>query len=276
MTERQVQVGNVTIMAVQDTGLSGSPALMYPGVGSEAWQPWTHYLNPRGNVSLSIGTFVVRSAGKTILVDTGLGERQRPGYPPGNLLANLRSAGVAPEAVDIVINTHLHLDHVGWNTVERDGKRSPTFANARYMIVRDEWQYFSSSEKFNTADYMTECVLPLEGSGQLDLVEGEAQITADLRLVPAPGHTPAHACVGIVSAGERAMILGDLAHHPVQLTETAWEMAFDMDKALAVESRARIAQRLDEEQSLAIGGHFPTPGFGRLLRLDGRRTWQAL
>lgn len=276
MSDEQAQVGNVTIMAVQDTGLSGSPALMYPGVAAEAWQPWSHYLNPRGNVRLSIGTFVVRSAGKTVLVDTGLGERRRPGYPEGNLLANLRSAGVQPEDVDIVINTHLHLDHVGWNMVEREGGRVPTFPNARYLIVRDEWQFFSTNEAFNTADYMTECVLPLAESGQLDLVEGEAQVTPELRLVPAPGHTPAHACVAIVSGNERAMILGDLAHHPVQLTETAWEMAFDMDKALAVASRARIAERLEEERSLTIGGHFPAPGFGRLLRLDGRRTWQAL
>jgi glyoxylase-like metal-dependent hydrolase (beta-lactamase superfamily II) len=119
-------------------------------------------------------------------------------------------------------------------------------------------------------------VLPLEGTGQLDLVESAHAVTRDLTLVPAPGHTPAHACIGIVSGGERAMIIGDLAHHPVQLTETAWEMAFDMDKKLASETRERLAQRLEQEGGLTIGGHFPAPGFGRLVRLDGRRVWRAI
>jgi glyoxylase-like metal-dependent hydrolase (beta-lactamase superfamily II) len=272
----QVTVGNVTIMAVPDTGLSGSRPFMFPGVPEEAWQPWLHYLNPRGNLRMNIGSFVLRSDGRTVIVDTGLGETQREGYPPGNLLANLRAEGVPPEDVDIVLITHLHLDHVGWNTVVRDGRRVPAFPNARYVIVRDEWEAFTTDETLRAQVQIQECVLPLEGTGQLDLVEGTHVVTSELTLVPAPGHTPAHACLAVVSGGEKAMIIGDLAHHPVQLTETAWQMAFDMNKALAAESRERIAQRMEEEGSLAIGGHFPPPGFGRLVRIDGRRIWQAL
>lgn len=276
MMAEQVTVGNVTIMAVPDTGVSGSPPFMFPDVPEEAWQPWGHYRNPRGNLRMNIGSFVLRSDGRTVIVDTGLGETQREGYPPGNLLENLRAEGVPPEDVDIVLITHLHLDHVGWNTVLRDGKRVPAFPNARYVIVRDEWAAFTGDEKLRSQIQIQECVLPLEGTGQLDLVEGTHTVTPELTLVPSPGHTPAHACLAVVSGGERAMIIGDLAHHPVQLTETAWEMAFDMNKPLAVESRERIAQRLEEEGGLAIGGHFPPPGFGRLVRMDGRRIWQAL
>src|SRR3990170_4463291 len=120
MTE-QVQVGNVTIMAVPDTGVSGSRPFMFPEVGEDAWQGWEHYLNPRGNLRMNIGSFVLRSDGQTIVVDTGLGEKPRPGYPEGKLLANLHAEGIKPEDVDIVLITHLHVDHVGWNTVERDG-----------------------------------------------------------------------------------------------------------------------------------------------------------
>jgi glyoxylase-like metal-dependent hydrolase (beta-lactamase superfamily II) len=272
----QVQVGNVTIMAVADTYVSGDRPFMFPEVPDDAWRGWEHYFTSRGYLRMNIGTFVVRSDGRTILVDTGLGEVQREGYPPGRLLDNLRTEGVTPEDVDLVLITHLHVDHVGWNTVEREGRRVPTFPNARYLIVRAEWDAFTGDDELRARDYMQECVLPLEGTGQLDLVEGTHAVTRDLTLVPAPGHTPAHACIGIVSGGERAMIIGDLAHHPVQLTETAWEMAFDMNKKLASETRERMAQRLEQEGGLTIGGHFPAPGFGRLVMIDGGRVWQAL
>ena len=272
----QVQVGNVTIMAVPDTGVGGSPRFMFPDVPEEAWAPWRHYLNPRGNLRMNIGSFVVRSDGRTVLVDTGLGEKQREGYPEGRLLENLRAEGITPADIDLVLITHLHLDHVGWNTVERDGRRVPTFPNARYLIVRDEWQAFTSDDALRSREYMQECVLPLEDTSQLDLVEGTHALTRDLTLVPAPGHTPAHACLAVVSDGERAMIVGDLAHHPIQLTETAWQVWADMDKQQASVTRERLAQRMEEEGALAIGGHFPPPGFGRLVRIDGRRVWQTV
>ena len=272
----QVQVGNVSIMAVQDTPLSGSRPFMFPRVEEAAWEPWQHYLNPRGNLRLNVGSFVLRSDGRTVLVDTGLGEKQREGFPQGRLLENLSAAGVRVEDVDLVLITHLHIDHVGWNTLERDGRRIPTFANARYLIVREEWEFFTTDEEQRSTDHVRECVLPLADTGQLDLVEGNHVVTSELTLVPAPGHTPAHACVAVVSGGERAMIIGDLAHHPVQLTETAWEMVFDLNPALAKETRERITQRMEAEGGLVLGGHFPPPGFGRLVRLEGRRLWQAL
>src|SRR5262245_30951071 len=124
--------------------------------------------------------------------------------------------------------------------------------------------------------HIQENVLPLGGSGQLDLVEGTSAITSDLTLMPAPGHTPVHACIAVVSGGEQALIVGDLAHHPLQLTETTWEIAFDLDKQLAKEPRERIAQRMERDDGPTIGGHFPPPGFGRLVRIDGRRIWQGL
>jgi glyoxylase-like metal-dependent hydrolase (beta-lactamase superfamily II) len=183
---------------------------------------------------------------------------------------------VAPEDVDIVLISHLHLDHVGWNLVTRDGQRVPAFPNARYVIVRDEWDAFTNDPSLREQIHIQECVLPLEGTGQLELVEGTYTLTSELTLVPAPGHTPAHACLAVVSGVDKAMIVGDLAHHPVQLTETVWEMAFDMNKQLASETRERIARRIEADGGLAIGGHFPPPGFGRLVRIDGRRIWQAL
>lgn len=275
----QLAIGRVSIMAVPDTGVTGSPSFMFPQIEAERWAQWKQdfpqYFNPRGNLRMNIGTFVVRSAGKLILIDTGLGDKPREGYPPGNLLGNLASAGVSPDDVDLVVITHLHIDHVGWNTASRDGAWAPTFPRARYLIARREWEYFSQPEQAQKLEYMQDSVLPLAGSGQLDLVEETHAVTADLTLVPAPGHTPAHVCVAIVSDGARAMIIGDMAHHPVQLTETDWSVAFDLDPKLAAETRARMVERMEREDAVVIGGHFPSPGIGRLVRLGERRVWRA-
>jgi glyoxylase-like metal-dependent hydrolase (beta-lactamase superfamily II) len=272
----QVTVGKVTIMPVQDCAVSAGPDFMWPDVTEEQFAPWRHLLDGRGNLPLSIGTFVIRSEGKTVLIDTGLGDKPRENFPTGNMLENLRGAGVQADDVDLVVITHLHIDHVGWNTIASNGGWATTFPRARYVVVQEEWDYFTGDEGQRSQPYIQDSVLPLEASGQLELVDGSHTVTADLTLVPSPGHTPAHACVAVVSGAEKAIIVGDLAHHPLQLTETQWEVVFDFDKAMACRSREEIAQRMESEGALAIGGHFPWPGFGRLLRLEGRRTWQAL
>lgn len=275
MTE-QVAVGKVTILPVQDAAVSGSRGFMFGELPEERWDPWRHYMNERGNLRMNIGTFVVRSEGKTILVDTGLGDKPRPNYPPGNMLANLADAGVKPDDVDMVVITHLHIDHVGWNTVRGEDSWVPTFPRARYIIARPEWEYFSQPEQVAKAEYMTDSVLPLEGAGQLDLVEDTHAVDTNLTLVPSPGHTPGHVCVAIVSGAERAMIIGDAAHHPVQLTETEWSVMFDVNKVQAAKTRAKLVERMERENAVVIGGHFPPPGIGRLVRLGERRIWQAL
>ncbi len=271
----QLTIGNVTVLPVPDTGVSGSRTYMFPQITEEQWEPWQHYLNPRGNLRMNIGTFVVRSEGKTILVDTGLGNKAREGYPPGNMLGNLAEAGVKPEDVDMVVITHLHIDHVGWNTIRRGDAWAPTFPKARYLIAREEWEHFTQPAQVEALEYMRDSVLPLDGTGQLDLVEDTHRVTAELTLVPSPGHTPSHVCVAIVSGAERAMIIGDMAHHPVQLTETAWSVAFDLDPKMAAETRAKMVERMERENATVIGGHFPPPGIGRLVRLGERRVWQA-
>ena len=271
-----VTVGGVTIQPVQETALSGSRSFMFPAIAEDRWEPWRRYCNPRGNLIMNVGSFLVRSAGQTLLIDTGLGDKGRPNYPQGHLLANLAEVGVQPRDIDQVVITHLHVDHVGWNTLRQGDGWAPTFPNARYRIVRAEWDYFTAPERAATLDYMQDSVLPLTDSGQLDLVEGEHRLTPELSLVPSPGHTPAHACVAVASGGEHAMIIGDLAHHPVQLTELEWSVSFDLDPKLAAATRAALVERMEREQALVIGGHFPPPGIGRLLRLDGQRLWQPL
>ena len=272
----QIIIGRVTVLPVQDTPLSGSRPYMFPDVADEQWQPWQDYFNPRGNLRLNIGSYVLRSEGRTIIVDTGLGDKGRENYPPSRLFDNLITAGVQAEDVDVVVNTHLHIDHVGWNTVRRDGGWAPAFPRARYVIARVEWEHFSRPAQVAALEYMRDSVLPLEGTGQLDLVEDTHRLTGEITLVPSPGHTPGHVCVAIVSGAERAVIIGDMAHHPVQLTETAWSTVMDVNPKLAAETRARLAEQYERDGSVVIGGHFPPPGIGRMMRLGERRLWQAL
>lgn len=272
----QVSIGTVAIMGVQETPLSGSRQYMFPRIPEERWQPWGHYLNARGNLTVNISTFVIASEGKTILVDTGLGDKEREGFPrTRNLIANLRAAGIQPEDVHLVINTHLHIDHVGWNTTRGGDGWRPTFPNARYLMSRTDWDYFTDAERAEKLDYVQDAVLPLQDTGQLDLVDGEHAVTSEITLIPSPGHTPGHMCVAVVSGAERAMIIGDMAHHPVQMTETEWSIALDVNPDLAAQTRARMADRMEREQALVLGGHFPPPGIGRLVRLGERRLWQA-
>lgn len=271
-----VTVGRVSILPVQDTPLSGSRSYMFPQITEEQWEPWRHYFNPRGNLRLNIGSFILRSEGKTVIVDTGLGDKGRADFPPSNLFANLQAAGITPEEVDVVVNTHLHIDHVGWNTTRQGDAWVPTFPRARYLISRTDWNYFSEPERANTIAYMQDSVLPLASTGQLELVDGMHAVTGEITLVPTPGHTPGHMCVAIVSGEERAMVIGDLAHHPVQLTETEWSVVLDINPQQAAATRAQIVERLERDGGLVLGGHFPPPGIGRLVRLEGRRLWQAL
>ncbi|MEX2238899.1 MAG: MBL fold metallo-hydrolase [Dehalococcoidia bacterium] len=272
----QLKVGDVTIMPVVDAYISAPPSFLFPDVSEKQLDPWRHYVNPEGQLDLNIGTYVLRAGGRTVLVDTGLGGKHRRGFPTGDMLNNLKAAGVAPEDVDIVVITHLHVDHVGWNTVEGNGGWVTTFPRARYMVVKEEWDFFTTDPTQSTQAYIQDSVLPLADSGQLELVAKDFVVTPELTLVPSPGHTPAHSCVALVSDGERAIIVGDLTHSPLQLTETQWELVFDLDRGLACRSREEIAQRIETEGAYAIGGHFPTPGFGRLVRLGERRLWQAV
>jgi glyoxylase-like metal-dependent hydrolase (beta-lactamase superfamily II) len=271
----QVSIGNVSILSVQDTPLSGSRPFMFPDVQEEQWAGWEHYFNPRGNLRMNVGSYIVRSEGKTVIVDTGLGDKPREGYPTGGLLGNLAAAGLKPEEIDIVLITHLHIDHVGWNTVRKGDALIPTFSRARYLIARTEWDYFTAPEQAEKLEYIQDSVLPLKDTGQLDLVEQTHAVTGELTLVPSPGHTPGHVCLAIVSGAERGMIIGDMAHHPVQMTETEWSVAFDLNPRQAAETRARIVEQLERDGSTVIGGHFPSPGIGRLVRMDGRRLWVA-
>ena len=273
-----MKVGNVTLTMVKDLpAMRGDPKYMYADVTQEQLDNHKAWFNERGLLDVTIGSLLVRSAGKTILIDTGIGKQERPPFRTerADLVGNLAALGVRPEDVDLVVTTHLHVDHVGWNTIKRGEGWAPTFPNARYLIQQKEWDYFTAPEQRAKLIYVSENVLPLAQAGVVEFMTHEKPITPDLTYFPTPGHTPDHCSILVQSQGERALIIGDVAHHPIQMTETDWHVNADVDKAKAVESRKMVAEKLEREGILAIGGHWPFPCMGRVFRINDRRVFQA-
>ena len=275
MVTERITVGNVEIASVLDGEMRGSPSFFFAGIPPELYTPALGSDLDNGAMRVKFGSFLVRSAGKTVLVDTGAGPRN-PAMPAGKLIENLAAIGVQPDDIDVVVNTHLHVDHVGWNCDERDGVFVPTFPKAEYWINRIEWDYWT--EPANAAEegaHITQGVLPLRNSPQLKLVDGELAITPELQLLSTPGHTPGHISIGVASAGESAIILGDVAHHPLNLVRI-WVAAVDELPRISRRTKRTLIERLIREQTLVCGGHFTPGSFGRFVMADGQRAWHPL
>jgi glyoxylase-like metal-dependent hydrolase (beta-lactamase superfamily II) len=232
-----------------------------------------HFLTDNGRAIASIHCFVVRSQGRTIVVDTCVGndkprEVKAWHLRQGRFLEDLAEAGVARERVDTVLCTHLHVDHVGWNTMLRDGKWVPTFPNARYLFARREWEHWSQEPAGPDREVRNDSVRPIIDAGRADLVAMDHRLTSEVFLEPTPGHTPGHVSVRICSQGEEAVITGDLMHHPVQCAEPAWASNFDSDPEAARGTRRAFLARYADRPVLVLGTHFATPTGGRIVR-DG-------
>lgn len=273
MATNTIRVGNVEIMALSDGMLEFDLCNFFPTIPSDNWRPYESHLTEEHKVRFNLGSYLIRSSGRTILVDTGLGPKPAaaPDVPWGQLMRDFQAKGVRPEEVDMVVLTHLHRDHVGWNLLVQADKYVPTFPNARYWMSAKDWEVCHQpgvqAERFPNAPT---CVWPLE------LVRGEHSITRELTALPTPGHTPGHMSILITSQGERALVLGDAAHSPAQVHETDWVSRADMDPELTRQTRRSLMERLEREEIVVAAGHFQAPGFGKIVRLEGRRYWQGL
>jgi glyoxylase-like metal-dependent hydrolase (beta-lactamase superfamily II) len=231
------------------------------------------FLDDAGLARLSIHGLVIDTGERRILVDTCVGNlREGLVFPPAEstFIDALAAAGYAIEDIDTVVCTHLHFDHVGWNTRLEGGKWVVTFTNARYLIGRVEWEHWSSTD----GDYSNvgETVRPVVEAGAADLVEVDHQICPEVRLVPTPGHTPGHVSVVIESGGQRAVITGDMAHHPLQFAEPDIGAPADSDSPMAAKTRRVFLAEREQDSALVIGTHFGGPTAGRIVA-DGE-TWR--
>jgi glyoxylase-like metal-dependent hydrolase (beta-lactamase superfamily II) len=216
---------------------------------------------------LPVNAVLIRGAGTTVLVDTGLGPEPR-GFMPGagaRLLAELARVGSSPAEVDLVVHTHLHVDHVGW-----DG----SFPNTRYVVPTDDWSFFMTEESLQQRPHLGDRVEPLSDAGLVVLVEGELEVASGIRLVPTPGHTPGHASVFLESQGSELVVLGDVVVHELQLADPDLAYLSDHDPGLAASTRKRVLARLADAATDAIVSHFHGPG--RFSRADGGFRWSSL
>ncbi|WP_336158400.1 MBL fold metallo-hydrolase [Amycolatopsis sp. VC5-11] len=228
-----------------------------------------------GSIRLHSHSFAFEKEGMKILVDTGIGNgktRANPawhGLDTGYLDA-LAAAGFAPDEVDLVLLTHLHADHVGWNTREQDGEWVPTFPSARHVTARAEREFWAGYAMYEPRRQMFEdSVLPVERAGLLDLVDVPAdgvEIVSGVRLLPTPGHTPGHVSIELRSAGETALITGDAVHHPVQFAHPEIGASVDIDPAESEKTRRRLLAELVDSRALVLGTHFTPPTGGHLVR----------
>ena len=234
-----------------------------------------HFHDEQGNMLLSVHAFAIRSGDARIVVDTCLGAGKSRPMPEWSdletsFLRDLGKAGFAPDSVDRVLCTHLHFDHVGWNTI-RDGDRwVPTFANARYLVGESEWGFWKDEDDPYAPEAKQDSIVPVFEAGLVDLVPTDHVVTDEVRLIPTPGHTPGHVSVHISSRGEEAIITGDLFHSPLQMAHPDWVDVADVDGDLAHRTRVEFMQRYADGPVLILGTHFAAPTSGHIVR-DGDR-----
>jgi len=239
-----------------------------------------HFLDEQGNCILSIHALLIESSGLKIVVDTCVGEHKIPGMEAMTVennpfLKNITAAGFDRESIDIVLCTHLHFDHVGWNTMYQDGKLVPTFPNARYLFAKQEWQYWNSQPPGPFTTTYDDTVKVVHQAGLVDLIDMNHQLTDEVYLQPTTGHTPGHVSVCVKSQDQKAFITGDMTHHPVQWAETSWGIEADNDSLGATETRIEVGKQYADTDVLIIGTHYPSPTSGYIVNRDNTRIFKA-
>ncbi|MBM3932721.1 MAG: MBL fold metallo-hydrolase [SAR202 cluster bacterium] len=277
MSDNPIYIGNVEVIPVSDGWMKFRPGNFFPTVPHDAWNRYEETM-PEGKLVFNSGCYVLRSQGKVILVDTGVGKGSTDLWEAsaGKLLTALSDNGVDPDEVDMVLLTHLHRDHVGWNIIWDGDRFRPTFTKARYWMPKIDFDVYSTKADLHLFSYLEKQVLPLKDIGVVDFISGEQHFTNEVSSLPTPGHTPGHTSFVISSKGERGIITGDVLHHPAQIDHPEWSPRGDEKQVEARETRANIVQQLVLEGAIALVGHFPGPGIGRVVRRDSRLTWQPL
>ena len=294
----QWRIGDVTVTSVMEMEAPIPGELILADASPEAIAPhgWLrpHFADDEGNIILRIQAFVVESRGRTIAIDTCVGNDKPRDLPiwdrmQTTFLDDFQSAGFRRESIDAVVCTHMHIDHVGWNTMlvdaadasgvpgatpavgaggdARDGDRVwvPTFPNARYHFVAEELTHWQSADDAENRRIQADSIRPIIDAGLADLVDTDHRITDEVWLTPTPGHTPGHVSVCISSSGADAVITGDLMHHPVQCAHPEWNATFDSLPDQARATRLAFLRLYGDRPVLILGTHFAAPVAGRIV-----------
>ncbi|SPP92931.1 MBL fold metallo-hydrolase [Bradyrhizobium vignae] len=267
------RVGQVTVTRVQEREVPIPAARILSGATPELVlsQDWLrpHFAEDDGSIRLAFNSFIIESDNRRIVVDTCAGnDKQRPGSNFHMLqtgyLDDMISAGFPPEEINTVLCTHMHVDHVGWNTRLESERWVPTFPNARYLFGRKEWAHTQSTPS-HWGDVVGDSLQPIIDAGLADIVDETYQITKEVRLEPTPGHTPGHVSVRIRSEGAEALITGDILHHPLQCACPQINCVFDVSPDEAHRTRSRFFAEAAGTPVLVLGSHFANPTGGRIV-----------
>ncbi len=278
---RKWRIGDVEVVRIVELNNHEDPfSMLMPGYTPEqakahAWLA-PNFATPEGVMKISFQAFALRSQGKSMMIDTCIGADREREYGvfcnmQTSFLEDLEWAGYPADDMDYVLCTHLHFDHVGWNTKLVDGKWVPTFKNARYLFGEGEyghWRELQRTGGYHDVSHLLDSIDPVVEAGLVDFVSPTHRINDEISLFPSPGHTPGHVSVRIQSGGQEAVITGDMMHHPIQLAEPTREGAFDMDKAAGLKTRKDFYERVADTDVTVIGSHFCDPTAGRIVR-DG-------
>jgi glyoxylase-like metal-dependent hydrolase (beta-lactamase superfamily II) len=282
---KTLHFGDVTVDRLVELEAPGfHPAYFLPdsdpdSIALEADWLMPHFIDEAsGRMVQSVHTFVVRTGRHTVLVDTCIGNhKERPSTPPWSgletpWLENLKAMGVAPEEVDYVMCTHLHVDHIGWNTRLEDGRWVPTFPNAKYLFDKTEYEHWEAHQveaadgSAGSADgSFADSVLPVMEAGQATLINSDYAIEDCFTLDPTPGHSPGHVCLNLEAGGRKAVFSGDLMHHPVQVARPEWNSRFCWDLDMSRATRQRFVERYADTDAQILAAHFANPTAGRIV-----------
>jgi len=276
---QSLELGHIRVdRIVESVCKEFAPLRFFPETTPEDWRNHRAWMEPlaldpaSGNLVFVIQSFLVRTRHHTILVDSCVGnDKSRPQRPFWDMLKldtflpRLAQAGVQPEDVDYVMCTHLHSDHVGWNTRLYDGRWVPTFPNARYVFAKTEWESWQALHAREPQQQIIDSMLPVIEAQQAQLVDDDFALDDEVWLEPTPGHTRGHASIHLTSAGAQAVVTGDMIHSPVQCLHPEWIIRADLDPQLAKRSRRCFLERYCDSAVTICATHFPQPSFGRIV-----------
>jgi glyoxylase-like metal-dependent hydrolase (beta-lactamase superfamily II) len=286
-----IRIGAVDVAVARDSYWGAAPGTHLRDrarneIPLEKFEPFLGRRDPTVQIASRVLSFVLKSQGKTILLDAGVGAWGLWRFGDGHLLDALAGLDVRPEEIDVVIPSHLHLDHIGWNTYPGpDGEPRITFPNARYLFHKADWDHFTdptvleraAETKSRLAHIADTCLLPIDAAGQMELVTTDTSVTDEVTILHTPGHTPGSVSILLESGGDAAIFIGDVAHLCIQLTEYEWSPLGDLDRTVSPGSREKVVTEAIHRNALVAGPHLEEgPVFGRMVLLEGRHYWQGV
>lgn len=277
-SNQSIAVGDFKITYLNDGGGYMTPTAMYPASSDEGWGQYSRLMDSQGRLVISIGGFLIETGDHKIVLDLGFGPQtvEFPGFGPfigGKFMESLAETGVAREDVTTVIYSHLHLDHVGWTSLEVDGQRELTFPNAQHHCTKAEWDFWLADE--SGLGPHPEAVIAFI-KDNIGFIEAGSSPAPGITVLDTPGHTPGHISLHIDAGDQEVFMIVDLLHNEAQFYEASWSVAFDIDPVAARATREAMYPRLDRPNVIVADGHFADTVFGRVTNDGGSWVWTPL